>query len=383
LNNFKNAMTVLKIFKKHEFEAFIVGGAVRDYLLKMPYSDIDITTNAKPEEVMKFFKSAPTGLKYGTVTIFFNDFEYEVTTYRSDGEYLDSRHPESVEFMDDVIEDVKRRDFTINSMLMDLTGKIHDHFGGMKDIKYKIIKTVGNPIDRFNEDALRMLRAFYFQAKLGFELDKETEDAILNNRHLIQDISAERVLNEVIKMIQAPNLKLALSKMLDTKVAEVLPGLEKGIKHFVKMDEMPYVDVFFATAFALEGRVPSYWKFSNQHRNRYEKAVEIVNKELAFDGKTLYLYGLEISLLANRVLYALGKDLLRTNEITNDFNNLPINSSLDLKVRGKSILNITNRKAGAWVNKLTEEMVMLVLDGKLKNNKTSLEEFVLNNFERF
>lgn len=383
LNIFKNAMTVLKIFKKHEYEAYIVGGAVRDYLLKVPLNDIDITTNARPEAIMKIFKSVPTGVKYGTVTIFFNDHQYEVTTYRSDGTYLDARRPETIEFEEDVIEDVKRRDFTINSMLMDETGKIHDHFGGMKDLKYKIIKTVGNPNERFNEDALRILRAFYFQSKLGFDLDSETELAIKANSELIKEISSERVLAEMIKIIQGPNFKLALSKMLDTNVAFVLPGLYLGIKHFVKLTEMPYVDVFFTTSFALEGRVPRYWKFSNQHRNRYQKAVEIITKDLNFDAKTLYHYGLEISILANRALFALGKDILRTNEITNNFNNLPINSSLDLKFRGRDILNLTNKKAGAWVNKLTEEMVILVLDGKLKNDYEVLKQYVLENYERF
>lgn len=383
MRQLKDAMQVLKIFKKHEYEAYIVGGAVRDYLLKNTISDVDITTNAKPRAVLNIFRGVPTGEKYGTVTINFRDQNYEVTTYRSEKNYLDNRHPEEVTFEENVLEDIKRRDFTMNSLLMDETGKIHDHFDGMRDIRNKTIKTVGNPDERFKEDALRMLRAFYFQSKLGFEIDKFTMAAITDNRFLIKEVAAERVLDEMIKIIQGPHFKMALSRILDTKVDEVLPGLAKGIKFFVRQDEMPFVDVFFTTSFALNGLVPNYWKFSNKHRHKYQQAVKLINLEATIDAKILYEYGLEISLLANRVLTLLGKDTLKTNEITNDFNNLPINSSLDLKFRGRDILNITGRKAGAWINNLTNEMVSLVLDKKLENEKEVLKQYVLDNFERF
>lgn len=383
MRQLKDAMQVLKIFKKHEHEAYIVGGAVRDYLLKNKINDIDITTSARPRQVLNIFKGIPTGEKYGTVTIHFREQDYQVTTYRSESGYFDNRHPEEVTFEENVLEDVKRRDFTMNSLLMDDTGKIFDHFEGMRDIKYKIIKTVGDPQVRFEEDALRMLRAFYFQSKLGFTIDKDTMAAIKDNRFLIKEVSAERVLDEMIKIIQGERFKMALSAILDTNVDEVLPGLAKGIKFFVQQDEMPFVDVFFTTSFALNGLVPSYWKFSNKHRHKYQQAVKLIKMETPIDATILYEYGLEISLLANRVLYLLGKDELKTNEITNDFNNLPINSSLDLKFRGRDILNITERKAGAWVNNLTNEMVTLVLEKKLANEKEVLKQYVLENFERF
>ncbi|MDX9692317.1 MAG: CCA tRNA nucleotidyltransferase, partial [Acholeplasmataceae bacterium] len=127
MSTLKGAKWVLNDLQKNGFEAFIVGGAVRDYLLKEPLNDIDITTIAKPHEVSKIFKTKPTGLKYGTVTVFMHEETYEVTTYRIDGEYTDSRHPESVTFSETVIEDVMRRDFTINGMLMNAKGEIIDH----------------------------------------------------------------------------------------------------------------------------------------------------------------------------------------------------------------------------------------------------------------
>src|SRR5690554_7995226 len=142
----------------------------------MDLSDVDITTSAKPQEVLKFFKGVETGVKYGTVTIDFRKNKYEVTTFRSEEGYYDYRRPDFVKFVTDVKEDVLRRDFTINGLLMDSKGEIIDHVNGLKDLENKIIRTIGNPSDRFSEDALRMLRAFYFQ--------RDRKSTRLNSSHV-------------------------------------------------------------------------------------------------------------------------------------------------------------------------------------------------------
>lgn len=379
-----DAKIVLRIFEENGFEAYIVGGAVRDYILKTEISDIDITTSATPQETMKLFRGAvPTGIKYGTVTIKFKDSLFEVTTFRSEEGYYDLRHPDEVVFETDVLKDVYRRDFTMNGILMDQTGLLIDHVDGRKDIKHGYIKAIGDANERFSEDALRMLRAFYFQSKLGFKIDDETKEAIFNNRELIKKLPAERVLDELLKILQGPNLRMALSSMLDTKVSEVLPGLDKGILHFVKSDEMPLTDIFFATCFTLNRLVPSYWKFSNKHKHKYQSVVKLANSKTEFGAKELYEYGLEFTQAASRVNYNLGRGELKVLELQKAFDELPIKSSLDLKFRGKDILELTDKKAGAWVNNLIVEMGNLVLEGKLKNNYNDLKEFALSNYERF
>lgn len=377
----KDAKIVLRILKENGYEAYMVGGAVRDYLLKTDLNDIDITTSAKPHEVSKLFKTVPTGEKYGTVTVFFKDSRFEVTTFRSEANYVDNRHPEEVEFEVTAEQDVLRRDFTMNGLLMDDKGLIIDHVDGMKDIKHKFIKTIGNPNERFSEDALRMLRAFHFEAKLGFKIDADTKAAITTNRKLIKNISAERVLNEILKILQGKNLRNALVSMVETKMHEELPGLKLGIEFFSKQIEMPMTDIFFTTAFALNKAVPSYWKFSNKHRHKYETARMLAGKSLEYGALELYQYGLEICQAANRVNYILGKTKLQSLTLAKKFEELPITSELDLKFRARDILQVTNKKAGAWVNKLIQEMVFKVLQGELVNDYEKLKKFVIDNYE--
>lgn len=383
MKKINDARIVLRILEENDFESYIVGGAVRDYLLKMPINDVDITTAATPNQVLKLFKGTPTGIKYGTVTIKFKEHEFEVTTFRSEEGYYDLRHPEEIIFETDVLKDIQRRDFTMNGLLMDKTGLIIDHVDGKKDIRYKYIKTIGNPDERFNEDALRMLRAFYFQSKLDFEIDEETKQSITKNRNLIKEIAAERTLDEMLKILQGQHLKKALSNMIDTKVHEVLPGLKDGILHFVKQNEMPLVDVFFSTCFVLNGFVPEYWRFSNKHRHKYQTVINLCNLTTNYGPKELYEYGLEYCQTANRVNYILGRSELKVLDLAKDFDNLPIKSNQDLKFRARDILKLTNKKPGAWLNNLITTMVNEVLEGNLENNYNSLKQYVLDNYERF
>ncbi len=378
MSTIRGAKKVIYELKKQHYEAYIVGGAVRDHILKQPTTDIDITTNAKPHQVAKIFKTKPTGLKYGTVTVFMGEETFEVTTYRIDGEYLDNRHPEEVTFCESVEEDVKRRDYTINGLLMTEKEEIIDYVNGRADLQLKIIKTIGKPIERFTEDALRIMRAFYFQSKLGFQIDKETRDAISEMKDKLKDIAMERILNEMIKTLQGSYVKKALKSMVTTGVHEILPGLKEGIEYAENMDEIPFVDAFFALCFTLSGSVPAAWPFSNKHRHRYETARMLSEKNQVFDPYTLYTYGIDLCLLTNRVNYMLKKTKNLTNKIELDYKNLPIQSDLDLKLRATEMIALANKKAGAWVKLLQTEMVIEVLNRRLKNEKSELERYVLD-----
>lgn len=378
----QGAMKVIKILKREGYEAYVVGGAVRDYLLRIESEDVDITTNAKPYQVSKLFKTKPTGLKYGTVTVLFQDDHYEVTTYRVDGEYQDARHPEEVTYSDEVIEDVKRRDFTMNGLLMDDEMNIIDYVNGKADLEAKMIRAIGDPKARFNEDALRMMRAFYFQAKLGFQIDKETREAISEQKNHIKEIANERVLAEMIKILRSKFIRRSFKSMITTGVHEVLPGLKAGIEYFSEHAQKLFVDVFFTASFALnQGVVPESWTFSNKYKHRYQVASKLANENTKIQAMDLYQYGLELCLLANKVNFVLGRAKLQSVEIQKTYHELPITSEVDLKLRATDMIEITGKKAGAWVKLMQKRMVIEVLEHHLKNDYETLKTFMLNHLE--
>lgn len=186
------------------FKAYVVGGAIRNSLLGIKAKDWDITTSAKPDDMLKVFEHlhfTQTGIKHGTITVVLNGNGYEVTTFRKDGDYSDNRHPDSVEFVDDLSIDLSRRDFTINAMAYNDEEGLIDLFGGLNDINNRIIKCVGNPDNRFQEDALRMMRAIRFGAQLNFFPEKETRESIRKNSNLITNVSKERISAEISKIL--------------------------------------------------------------------------------------------------------------------------------------------------------------------------------------
>ena len=201
-----NAEKILRVLENQGFEAFIVGGCVRDSILGRRPDDWDITTSARPEQVKALFRrTVDTGLKHGTVTVLMDKESYEVTTYRIDGEYEDGRHPKEVAFTASLEEDLKRRDFTINAMAYHPDRGLVDLFRGMDDIRAEIIRCVGNPLERFGEDALRILRAVRFSAQLGFSIEEETKKGIEELARNLKLVSAERIQTELVKLLVSPH----------------------------------------------------------------------------------------------------------------------------------------------------------------------------------
>lgn len=193
---------ILRQLNHHGFEAFAVGGCVRDVLLGKTPKDWDITTSASPWQVKEIFcRTIDTGIQHGTVTVMIKNTGYEVTTYRIDGEYQDGRHPKEVVFTSNLREDLCRRDFTINAMAYSDEAGIVDEFGGMEDLKNRIVRCVGNPMDRFREDALRILRAVRFSAQLGFSIESDTMSAIVKSAPNLTKISKERIQMELTKLL--------------------------------------------------------------------------------------------------------------------------------------------------------------------------------------
>ena len=225
----KNVSYIIKTLENNGFSAFVVGGCVRDSLLGNIPNDWDITTNATPHQIKALFdKTVDTGISHGTVTVLIDGIPYEVTTFRKDGEYKDSRHPEYVEYTDDLILDLSRRDFTVNAMAYNDKSGLVDHFGGINDLENSIIKCVGNPTTRFSEDALRMLRAVRFSAQLSFSIDKETLSALKEKSDDIIKISAERIHEELNKILLSDNAFLAFLTLHETTLLKnILPEFDR------------------------------------------------------------------------------------------------------------------------------------------------------------
>ncbi len=212
------------VFNENGFCLYIVGGAVRDHLLGIPSNDYDFCTDALPDQVMSIFRKViPTGIKHGTVTVLFKGESFEVTTFRTEGKYSDKRHPDSVEFVRSLDEDLSRRDFTVNAFAANcLDGKIIDLFGGFEDLRNGIIRAIGNPRERFSEDALRMMRLARFCAKLGFSCDEATLSAATELSSNIGNVSQERIFDELSKTLMSNRPSVGLRILEQTGILSVI-----------------------------------------------------------------------------------------------------------------------------------------------------------------
>lgn len=253
----KNVDTAINLLQSAGFEAYAVGGCVRDSLLGKTPNDWDITTSAKPEDMKSVFADfhcIDTGIKHGTVTVVIDGEPLEITTFRLDGEYEDNRHPKSVTFTSDLGADLGRRDFTVNAMAYSkMTGTV-DLFGGQNDLKNKIIRCVGDPDRRFNEDALRILRALRFASALDFEIEEKTAQSLLKNRALLGNISEERIAKELLKLVCGKGAKRILTDFAPV-LFEILPELQPMYKNSHDNPHHCY-DIYEHTLIAVESIDP-------------------------------------------------------------------------------------------------------------------------------
>ena len=275
LNIPKKIERMLQKINSAGYEAYIVGGCVRDCFLKRQPQDWDITTSAEPEQIKKIFnRTYDTGLQHGTVTVSWEGEHYEVTTYRIEGKYDDCRHPNNVTFTKSLKEDLQRRDFTINAIAYHPQEGIKDYFSGQKHIEQKIIKGVGNAAERFQEDALRMLRALRFSAQIGFDIEQKTYEALQQQKGLIKKISVERIHDELEKMLLSEHIEKInllwqsgllneISPMLSEKMEQYGEQVIKQIKK-APFDRMIIWTIFLQYMTAEQGEAfLKYLKFDN------------------------------------------------------------------------------------------------------------------------
>ena len=232
------AEIIISRLNSHGHRGDIVGGCVRDFLLGNEPNDYDITTDAKPEkmrEIFSDFRTVDTGIKHGTLTVLVDSVPYEVTTYRIDGEYTDNRHPDKVSFTDKLCDDLSRRDFTVNAMCYNKRDGLTDIFGGKEDLKSGIIRAVGDPMQRFSEDALRILRALRFASTLNFKIEEKTSRAIFKTASLLKNVSRERIFEEWKKLISGIGAERILREYISV-ITEVIPGLSNECAEMLPKD---------------------------------------------------------------------------------------------------------------------------------------------------
>lgn len=268
--------TALKILQNSQNEAYIVGGAVRNSLLNNEINDYDITTSATPNTIKILFSDYNqyrVGEKHGTVVVLIGDYKIDITTFRKDNNYIDHRHPESVEYTTDLYEDLKRRDFTINALCLDINNNLIDLFDGVNDLQNKIIKAIGNPNTRFNEDALRILRAIKFASRLDFEIEQETKKALFTNKDLLNKIANERKKEELLQILSVKDKTKYINEYLE---------IFNTFIPFKKVDQTlnNFLDPYFSLAYLLsntEGYDLKKLKFSKYEINLLNALVKVTN----------------------------------------------------------------------------------------------------------
>ena len=283
--NFSLPAEVLEIINRIEaagFEAWCVGGCVRDMLRGAEPDDFDLASNAPSEMVLELFERViPTGLKHGTVTVLINQIPFEITRYRIDGEYTDSRRPDSVKFTENIENDLSRRDFTINAIAYHPERGLFDPFGGEKDIKKGVVRTVGEADKRFSEDALRIFRAIRFSAKLGFKIEESTLNSVIKNAESLKAVSAERIATELLKTLtsDAPS---SLEALINAGGLESF-GINKA-GSFKKLDEIPKDEMLRFSALCILGKseapkTADKLRFSNIQKRKTEEFFALLKEE--------------------------------------------------------------------------------------------------------
>lgn len=387
---FVKAMPVLQTLEDAGFEAYFVGGSVRDVLLHRHVHDVDITTSAYPEEVKELFdKSIDTGIKHGTVTVLYGGESYEITTFRTESGYQDFRRPDHVTFVQNLDEDLKRRDFTINALAMDMHGNIVDLFNGIEDLKNHIIRAVGNPEKRFHEDALRMMRAVRFMSQLEFKLEEKTEQAIKDNHELLKKISVERIREEFVKMGLGSFSREAFQIFLDTQLSEDVPdfaGKKDLLQVYPQLKFSPTMETSLWAVIIILLKVPNEkigkfmrdWKNSNAMTEKVEQVIkmfDLIADHVPTD-YDLFEAGEDIIINTIDVAHILGQPI-SSEALVDRYLALPIKKPSELAVDGRFLIK-RGMRPGAQLGHTLNKIRELVVAGEIENSEEAIEQYLDN-----
>jgi tRNA nucleotidyltransferase (CCA-adding enzyme) len=390
---FLSAVPVLKKLEDAGFEAYFVGGSVRDYLLERRISDVDIATSATPDEVKEIFtKTVDIGIEHGTVLVIYRNRSYEVTTFRTEAEYKDFRRPKEVFFIRSLNEDLMRRDFTMNAIAMDNSGQIIDPFAGQTAIKEKIIRTVGNATDRFQEDALRMMRAVRFVSQLSFDMEENTKKALIELVPLLENIAIERKRVEFEKLLLGSNRKKAIRIMLETSLYAYLPSLKNNKDSLEEMlsyelQDLAIHEMWSLLVFCLKYKGKQMETFLRNWRLPLKEIREIqlilfyLHKRLEQEWTVydLYTSGSTIILSVEKLYHVLkgNKENETIQKWLNLYEGLPIKNRSEIDVNGVELMAWFNQKGGPWLKETLSTIEQAILDRKIVNDKRKIKEWLM------
>lgn len=388
-SEFQKALPILERIKQAGYEAYFVGGSVRDALLDKPIHDVDIATSAYPEEVKRIFeRTVDVGIEHGTVLVLARDGEYEVTTFRTEDVYVDYRRPSQVSFVRSLDEDLKRRDFTVNAFALDETGEIVDQFEGLSDLSQQVLRAVGQAKERFTEDALRIMRGFRFAASLGFRIEEQTFEAMADCAPLLEKISVERSFIELDKLFLAPQWRQGLLALIASQAYNYLPSLAGQVTSLTKLLDSLAPDFSFSCSeqawayliIALDLPAKPFlkqWKTSVNFQKTVSNLV------------TIYQYRLQEELTLRQVYQYDKKELLLVEELRQglglaaDFEKisqldqvLTIHHKSDIVVNGGDLMKVFAIKPGPDLGRLLTQVEDRIVMGQLANEREAILGFV-------
>jgi tRNA nucleotidyltransferase (CCA-adding enzyme) len=390
---FEKAVPLIERIEQAGYEAYFVGGSVRDYLIKRPINDVDIATSATPQEVKQLFRqTVDLGIEHGTVMVIFEGIPYEITTFRTESEYKDFRKPEKVQFVRSLREDLNRRDFTMNAIAMNRKGEVIDPFNGHQAILDRKITAVGAAEERFSEDALRMMRAIRFVSQLSFSLDDSCCEALIKLGSLLNYIAVERKTSEFEKLLIGKDRIRGIHLLNKTELFRYLPGLD-SFEHELKVltqfacQELELEEMWSLLVYCLKLPISEVGNFLNQWKLPVKKIREIQ----AIYQWTLYRMDHDWSKIdifhagkANMVqAQRLCNVLLfkETNETVNhcleQYEDMPIKSRSEVAFSGTDLMELLNRPAGPWIKDYLSKIEKTILEGKLVNQPEKIREWVL------
>lgn len=353
---------ILDKIEDNGYEAYVVGGYVRDYLLGINSVDVDICTNATPKEIIRILNIKKETISYGSINIQNNKYNFDITTYRKELSYK-GRKPDKIEYINNLILDIERRDFTINSFCMNKDGKIFDFLNANDDLNNKLIRVIGDTNTKLTEDPLRILRAIRLSIILDFNLDDEIKIFIKNHKELIKKLSYTRKKEELEKIFSSKNIIKGLKFL---KELDLLWALDIN---YDKIIEVPDILGIWAQI-----NFSNNYPFTRNNINTINKIRHIIiNKKI--DKITLFKNGLYISLVAGNIL---GYD---TQEINNEYKNLIIHSTKELAITNQDIINILNIKPNAKIKLIYEDILYNVINGKISNEYLKIEKYILTNWK--
>lgn len=393
-SEFQEALPILEKIRKAGYEAYFVGGSVRDAILGRPIHDVDIASSSYPEETKAIFeRTIDVGIEHGTVLVLENHQEYEITTFRTEDVYVDYRRPSSVSFVRSLEEDLKRRDFTVNAFALSEEGEIIDLFNGMEDLDNRILRAVGVATERFNEDALRIMRGFRFQASLGFDLEEETFKAMTDCAPLLEKISVERVFIELDKLLLAPYWRKGLEGLIASHSHQYLPLLQNSRSSLEKLFQlkMDYNFTSSEQAWAAllltldENKVSAFfkkWKTSRDFAKKVEQLVEIyrLREKASLNRRDVYRYDRSLLLSAEelRQAHGLTVDFQVIEEL---YDSLAIHDKHEIVVNGGMLIKEYGLKPGPSLGQVLSAIEWAIVDGELENDKQEIGDFLSSYLE--